>query len=182
MGLDMYLNKTYYVKNWSYMKPEEKHTITILKGDKPSSIPTDKIKRIDCEVMYWRKANAIHKWFVDNVQGGKDDCDTYDVSIEQLKELLVLCTEVLEKSKIGKGANYAGETWKSGEHTINYVDGKVITNPQVAESLLPTAGGFFFGCTDYDEGYLQDIEYTKTELEKLLANDDGGDYEYHSSW
>ncbi len=26
------------------------------------------------EVAYWRKANAIHKWFVENVQDGQDDC------------------------------------------------------------------------------------------------------------
>ena len=28
------------------------------------------------EVGYWRKANAIHGWFVRNVQNGKDDCGT----------------------------------------------------------------------------------------------------------
>ena len=28
----------------------------------------------DNQIASWRKANAIHKWFVDNVQDGVDDC------------------------------------------------------------------------------------------------------------
>lgn len=27
------------------------------------------------EIGYWRKANHIHKWFVDCVQDGEDDCE-----------------------------------------------------------------------------------------------------------
>ena len=38
------------------------------------------------EVGYWRKANQIHKWFVDNVQDGVDDCGEYKVTKEQLIE------------------------------------------------------------------------------------------------
>ena len=38
---------------------------------------------------YWRKANAIHKWFVDNVQWEEDDCGVYEVSHDQLKRLTV---------------------------------------------------------------------------------------------
>ncbi len=37
--------------------------------------------------MYWRKSNQIHQWFVENVQGGKDDCAEYSVSFDQLKLL-----------------------------------------------------------------------------------------------
>ena len=29
--------------------------------------------------IYWRKANAIHGWFVKNAQQGIDDCRTYSV-------------------------------------------------------------------------------------------------------
>ena len=48
-------------------------------------------------VGYWRKANHIHKWFVDNVQDGEDDCREYDVSIEQLHELRNICFDILSK-------------------------------------------------------------------------------------
>ena len=40
---------------------------------------------------YWRKANQIHNWFVENVQDGEDNCSEYYVSKEQLKELLNAC-------------------------------------------------------------------------------------------
>lgn len=32
MGLDMYLYKKVYVKNWEYLKPEEKHHVTYAIG------------------------------------------------------------------------------------------------------------------------------------------------------
>lgn len=51
---------------------------------------------ITAEAAYWRKANAIHRWFVDNVQDGEDDCGHYDVSREQLADLATLCDDVLE--------------------------------------------------------------------------------------
>lgn len=48
------------------------------------------------EVMYWRKANQIHKWFVDNVQDGYDDCEEYKLSKIKLKQLIKDCKTVLE--------------------------------------------------------------------------------------
>ena len=103
MGLDMYLSRKYYVKNWNHMGEEEKHTITVLKGGKPSDIPAEKITYIETEEMYWRKANAIHQWFVKNVQDGEDDCKSYYVDREQLKELLDTVTAVLaDHSKAGE--------------------------------------------------------------------------------
>jgi hypothetical protein len=50
-------------------------------------IPLHKIKGIELEFMYWRKANAIHRWFVENVQDGVDDCREYYVDPEKLKDL-----------------------------------------------------------------------------------------------
>lgn len=152
MGLDMYLEKSYYVQNWEHMKPEELHHFTIYKGDKLSAIPTDKITNITTQEMYWRKANAIHKWFVDNVQEGKDDCHRYFVSREQLQKLL---------------------------QSVN----EVIVNHSKANKILPTQEGFFFGGTDYDDYYYQDLEYTKNELEKILSKpEDDGTFYYTSSW
>ncbi|NLK92374.1 MAG: hypothetical protein GX273_04465 [Bacteroidales bacterium] len=47
----------------------------------------------DPEIMYWRKANEIHNWFVENVQNGVDDCGYYEVSIDQLYDLMDLVSE-----------------------------------------------------------------------------------------
>jgi hypothetical protein len=47
---------------------------------------------------------------------------------------------------------------------------------------VPTQRGFFFGSTDYDQYYLEDIKYTKDVLEGLLAEEPMGTYHYSSSW
>ena len=46
---------------------------------------------------YWRKANQIHAWFVDNVQQGEDNCGEYYVSHEKLKELYNEVCDALSK-------------------------------------------------------------------------------------
>jgi hypothetical protein len=94
----MYLTKRTYVKNWAHMMDAEKHSVTVTRGG--AAVPVEqidpaKISYIIQDVGYWRKANAIHQWFVDNVQHGVDDCKEYDVSVEQLKELLGIVEQVL---------------------------------------------------------------------------------------
>lgn len=54
---------------------------------------------IDYKVGYWRKANAIHKWFVDNCAEGVDNCKDVYVSREKAERLLELCDLVLENPK-----------------------------------------------------------------------------------
>jgi len=155
MGLDMYLTQKFYVKNWDHMQDDEKHSISILKGGLPSSIPTERISYVETEEIYWRKANAIHRWFVDNVQEGKDECQDSYVSMEDLKDLLADITKVLDS---------------------------VINGWSVAEQILPTGSGFFFGNTDYDQWYYEELERTKRELERILQCQVNGDFYYHASW
>ncbi len=50
---------------------------------------------LQVQVAYWRKANQIHKWFVDHVQDGKDDCNEYRVTRDQLQLLVDNCKLVL---------------------------------------------------------------------------------------
>jgi len=96
MGLDMYLTAERYLFTFGD-STEDSHAIALLneipllgKGDmKPRSIRY--------EAMYWRKAHSIHKWFVDNCQGGIDDCRYTDVGIEQLYDLLEVCENVKNK-------------------------------------------------------------------------------------
>ena len=42
----------------------------------------------------------------------------------------------------------------------------------VAERLLPTQGGFFFGSTDYDEYYIEDLKRTIEIIDNVLATTD----------
>lgn len=153
MGLDMYLTRKTYVKQWSHQTPEETFEITITKGGKPyDGIDLSNVTNIDEEVGYWRKCNHIHRWFVDNVQSGEDDCGEYSVSKSKLEELLNACKEVLN------------------DH--NKADG-----------LLPTVNGFFFGNTEYDEWYYESLERTSIMLDKILGElNPNQDIYYSSSW
>ena len=152
MGLDMYLTKKTYVKNWKHMSKEELHTISVKKGGKKlESIQPKRISYIEEEVMYWRKFNALHSWFVKECQGGEDDCKTYYVDDEKITELLDILKRI------------------DADHSL-------------ADELLPTQEGFFFGSTTYDEWYYSDVKETIKVLEKEIMGDMSGSYYYHSSW
>lgn len=87
MGLDMFLYRKKYIYNNERKK-------TVIKGVK--GVNDKRVKEITEEVYYWRKANQIHQWFVDNVQEGEDDCKEYYVEKKQLEELLSTIKKVLE--------------------------------------------------------------------------------------
>lgn len=136
------------------------------------------------EVGYWRKANAIHKWFVENVQDDVDDCDRYEVSKEQLEELLETCIKVRDGLKLVKGLVENGRTYENGQWKPIIEEGEYIEDPTIAEELLPTQSGFFFGSTNYDQWYMQDITATIEILTNVLETTDF-DREmvvYTSSW
>ena len=58
---------------------------------------------------------------------------------------------------------------------------KILNDNSLAEELLPTASGFFFGGTEYDEWYFDGIQNTIEILEEALS-DTSADYYYSSSW
>lgn len=101
MGLDMYLTRKKYIG----AKYEHNHVIgnvDIKIGEYSVPIDFNKITYIDEGVAYWRKANAIHNWFVNNVQEGEDDCKEYSVSADQLEELLDICKQVKENHDLAE--------------------------------------------------------------------------------
>lgn len=183
MGLDMYLTKKSYVQNWDHTKPELLHEITIKRGGEiRSDIKPERITYIIEEVAYWRKANQIHRWFVDNVQGGNDDCGEHAVDTDQLRILVDLCKQVLETVESVEGRVSTGTTYYPDGRVIeNTKPGAVVAQKAIADALLPTQGGFFFGSTDYDEYYLEDLKNTVRMLEPL-TDDDYSEFYYHSSW
>lgn len=139
---------------------------------------------VQVTVAYWRKANAIHKWFVDNVQDGKDDCQTSYVEREKLEELAAACRAVLDASETVEGDVHVGTTYSGGEVVKEVEPGRVLANPGVAKRILPTTSGFFFGGTDYDQYYLDDLRETVKQLRAVLDDkrfEDWG-FHYHASW
>lgn len=112
-------------------------------------------------VGYWRKFNALHNWFVNEVQGGEDDCHEYIVEKDQLKELL----ELLKKVK---------ETYS---YSLQGVE-----TEETLQELLPTSAGFFFGSTEYDDYYIGEVDRTIEILESELTQNDNAEYIYQASW
>lgn len=185
----MYLSKRHYVKNWEHNGTEGQFKITVKKGGKDYPlIKTDKITYITEEVAYWRKANAIHEWFIQNCNEGNDQCVDIWVDRTKLQELYDTCVLVRDSIVLVKARLKNGYTMdENGKKKYNYIDGKKIKDSSVAEDLLPTQSGFFFGGTDYDEFYLEDINHTievlKPEVEAVYER---GIYEpeyyYRPSW
>lgn len=125
------------------------------------------------QVGYWRKANQIHLWFVNHVQNGEDDCNYHnECTKEILEELLNTCRKVLESCVMTYGKVKNGERFINGKWEPIYEDGKIVIDTSIAEKLLPSCDGFFFGGTDYDEWYLKDIAYTIKILEDVLTTTD----------
>lgn len=188
MGLDMYLEKHTYVEQWDHHPTEKRYAVTVTRGGKPvPSIKPERVTYIVEQVAYWRKANAIHRWFIDHAAGGVDDHRDAEVSREQLQELLDLVTTVLASStlvpaKIKNGYRLTSE----GKEEPIMEDGKTIADPRVAMELLPTQAGFFFGSTDYDEYYVEDLTFTKDVLTKILSESTADDvasyFVYRASW
>jgi len=120
---------------------------------------------VSLPVGYWRKANAIHAWFIRDQ--GEDDCKPFSVGLEELEDLDHICEKVLTSK----------------------------ADPETCEVLLPPQAGFFFGGTDLAdpltfEAYLDDVKSTREIIARCrrivasIKERDGiaPDFEYHASW
>ena len=155
MGLDMYLERM----------PRKKHTT----AEKMQTVCGWLVE----EVGYWRKANQIHAWFVENVQDGIDDCQYHhEVTKEILEKLLSVCKEVLESCEMVDGKIGAGAEYKDGEWVPILVDGQYVRDPSIAKKLLPARRGCFFGSYDYDTYYVADIQDTIRIITDVLETTD----------
>tara|TARA_R110002126_G_scaffold52850_1_gene143316 strand:- start:493 stop:933 length:441 start_codon:yes stop_codon:yes gene_type:complete len=84
MGLDMYLSAKRYLWNIS----DDDKALAEKIGAEVGGESLGQTKEVAREAMYWRKAWAIHHWFVINAQNGDDNCREYWVSRDLLRELL----------------------------------------------------------------------------------------------
>lgn len=106
------------------------------------------------EKAYWRKANAIHHWFSTHSPSGELD------DCEEMEVTKEMLEELLNDCK------------------------QVKANHELAKEILPTQDGFFFGSTEYDSWYFDDIDSTIEQIEKLLEETDFENDEliYYAWW
>jgi hypothetical protein len=166
MGLDMTLHRKHYYGGQYRKKAEELkekgeerdglegHTLKIDgKFVKENGIDLDKIDHITEVVMYWRKANAIHDWFDRNCRR---------------EDPIANCEPVY----------VTGENLRDLVATCH----EVLVDNTKAEELLPTTSGFFFGGTDYDEYYYDELKRTIKVLEPILKEYPDAEFEYSAWW
>lgn len=111
MGLDMYLHAYKYVEKIDWNKLRENDDLD-MDSDEVILPQFNEVvsiaglenvakdiygARVQVTAAYWRKVNAIHQWFVTNVQNGTDDCGDYYVSHKKLQELYDLVILALAK-------------------------------------------------------------------------------------
>jgi len=143
MGLDMYLYKEIYV-GANYEHNEVKGKIELSNRNGPIPIKLERVSSIREQVGYWRKANAIHKWFVDNVQGGVDMCQESSVSRDQLQELLDLVNYTIENFKEApdKLPSQDGFFFGSTSYGDSYSDDLILTK-EILERVMSEPGDYF---------------------------------------
>jgi hypothetical protein len=180
MGLDMYLYKKSYVQNWDHHEPKNIHTVTVKLGENiREDIKPERITYIVEEVGYWRKFNALHYWFVEYCQDGVDDGREHYVSVNNLKELLETLNQVknlLDKSKL---VSKVGNN-RSGDNVII----ETYECEDEVRNILPPKDGFFFGGTEIDQYYKENIERSIDIIQELINESDkySCEFHYHASW
>ena len=159
MGLDMYLEARKYVSQNDWVDGVAKTTrdfmtLASLGPDGLSKYSDFGGATVSIPVGYWRKANAIHGWFVRECGGGVDECQDIYVPREKLVELRDLCKSVIKQPAM------AGDI------------------------LPPTSGFFFGSYEIdewYMQDMKQTIEMLDHVLDTLPDNWDWSFY-YHASW
>jgi hypothetical protein len=121
MGLDSFLYKLTWVNSNRKNNTHQVVDKTVEIFDK--EYPLKNLEYLVYEVGYWRKANQIHKWFVNNVQESNDDCKEYYVSDEKIKELYDLCVEIINNPKKAEELlpTYTGSFFGSYEYDEYYM-------------------------------------------------------------
>jgi hypothetical protein len=150
MGLDMHLYVEKFVSNAEYRKEQDKFDaiIKVLNADtfaKDHAI-------IEIEVAYWRKANAIHGWFIKDVE--EDDCKPIYFQREEIAELLSRCKQVIESR----------------------------SKDVAEELLPPTTGFFFgsYEIDDFYWGEVEETAEVLDKI--LTNVPEGWSFKYQASW
>ena len=189
MGLDMYLYAEKHFSNSSadfvakfpeYAKERAQYEAT-MSASGMFDLPTPEYGGVTVSkcVGYWRKANAIHGWFIRNLADGVDNCQRIYVSVEDLIQLREACNRALSE--------------RTGNVSVESYVGVALAKAELDESavevmsrldLEPTEG-FFFGSDEKDDWYYECAEHTRDLIDTLLnvvAKDSDYSFYYQASW
>lgn len=87
---------------------------------------------------------------------------------------------------VQKGEDDCGDYYVEQDKLLELKEAceKVIADVSLAEELLPTQSGFFFGSTEYDEYYAEELQSTVDIVNRCLGDSklSGASFYYSSSW
>ncbi len=158
----MYLEYSHYIG----AKYEHRHvtgSIDITIGTDTNNeikldIPLNTVSEIIIHVAYWRKANQIHAWITkdweDDVKG--------DISGKQLIKLSKICERIIDSLERQELVETEVESYGGKKNKI-----MVYPNTDLANELLPTQSGFFFGSYEIGEWYLENLKDTVRQLKDI---------------
>ena len=108
------------------------------------------------QIGYFRKFNALHSYIVKTFADGIDNCQDIILYKEDVEQIKKVLDDVLNAHQ----------------------------QVEKAKEILPTQSGFFFGGTDYDEFYFEDVKVAADLMQNLLDNFDFEKYQliYEASW
>ena len=98
----MYLYKKTNLGSSRWSEGKTDSAIIIRNGKVDDTIKPDRVIGVTEEIMYWRKANHIHKWFVDHCAEGKDECQEIYVGKDDLSGLVHDCIRVLNNHALSE--------------------------------------------------------------------------------
>ena len=152
MGLDMYLYKKTYIRTDEFYKSEVRNEVIVKTGGE-----------ID------KKINPKKVKYVVEEVG-------YWRKANQIHNWFV--------TNVQNGTDDCASYWVSREKLEELLDlcRKISEDNSLAESLLPSASGFFFGGTEYDDWYFDNINSTIEIIEDCLSDEGADSFEYSSSW
>ena len=98
--------------------------------------------------------------------------------MENLLNTLKEAKNVLDRASMKKATIQTG--WDTNGDTFTDID--VYDCEDEIKEILPPASGFFFGSTQIDEYYKNDVERTIEIIDTLLREDAAADFYYQASW
>lgn len=132
----------------------DKYNNDELKSEVQVTIPIKESDAVDCfdigkfdktEIAYFRKVNFLLPFF-----GYEENCSDLEIEKCQVEDIVDVCTRILE-IKENQGIDEA---------------------VKIADEELATEGGFFFGSTEYDECYFNDVEDVLNKFTIILNETD----------
>lgn len=157
MGLDQYLHAKKYTSDGDFFGPARKETFTKLRD------------ALGDDAKYVGKMATI-------------PAITVDVSVGYWRKANHIHQWFVDTCQ--DGVDDCRETWVGRERLeqLREVCMQVLADHSKADELLPTTSGFFFGSTEYDEWYFNDVRDTVDIIDNALAMPDEWDFYYSSSW